>query len=361
MEASRLRAFVIGPIGDRHAESDSDARIAYEDAIEVFESIISPACEALDMDVFRSDHISRTGEINEQIFRYLRDSHVVIADLTGANPNVMYELGLRHTTGKLTVQIGERERLPFDISTIRTILFKRTEAGFVSAKRSLLATLAEGLEQGADPVTATRVWLETGIEPLAGPPPSSEELEKEDESPGFLEQLADMEVGLADMIQTAIRASAILEEISSILSAATQRIQDLPVTANYSSQKLASVDRTALELQEPSVRFNVVAQDFRAHVDRVEPGVRYLLQKASEDPSQLDEAQGFLDSLYSLISVSESSAQNSEEFAETTGQTGAASRMMRRVSGSIRNSALSMSRTSRRIASWKDLADAIRG
>ena len=360
MESSRLRAFVIGPIGDRHGAPGSGERATYEDAIEVFESVILPACEALDIEAFRADHISRTGEINEQIFRHLRDSHVVIADLTGANPNVMYELGLRHTTGKLTVQIGERERLPFDISTIRTILFKRTEAGFISAKRSLLAALAEGLEQGSDPVTATRVWFEAGIATTTDPGPIPEEPGVADEPPGFLEQLADMEAGLTDMTQTAVRASTILEEITSIINTGSQRIQDLPATANYSSQKLAAVDRTAAELQEPSVRFNVVAQEFKKHVDRAEPGVHYLLQRASEDPDQLNEAPGFLMSLYSLIEVSESSAQSSEEFAQATEQTGAASRMMRRVSTSIRNSAVSMAKTSRRIAGWKGLADAIR-
>ena len=40
----------------------------------------------------------------------------MIADLTQANPNVMYELGLRHTQKKLTIQIGEAGRLPFDVT-----------------------------------------------------------------------------------------------------------------------------------------------------------------------------------------------------------------------------------------------------
>jgi hypothetical protein len=60
----------------------------------------------------RAGHISDSGEITEQIFRHLRDDDVVIADLTGANANVMYELGLRHTINKLTIQVGEFRRLP---------------------------------------------------------------------------------------------------------------------------------------------------------------------------------------------------------------------------------------------------------
>lgn len=361
VDVLKLRAFVIGPIGDRDAEAGSEARSTYEDAVEVFEYVISPACNALDFDAFRADHISRTGEINEQICRHLRDSHIVIADLTGANPNVMYELGLRHTTGKLTVQIGEKGKLPFDISTIRTILFKRTEAGLISAKRSLIAALAEGLEQGSDPVTATRIWLEmpsieNGIESH-----NPDVLDELNGQPGFLEQLADMEGGLADMTQTTIRGSAILEEISSILNNGTQRIQDLPVTANYSAQKLAAANQIAQELQDPSVRLNIVAQDFRNHVDRTAPGVEYLLQEAIKNPDQLAQAPDFLEAFISLISVADTVASNSETFAKTIEQSGAATRMMKRVSDSIRNSTLSMSRTARKIESWKKLVDQIDG
>ena len=66
----------------------------------------------------RADGLLRAGEITEQVFRRLRDDDVVIADLTGANPNVMYELGLRHTREKVTLQVGEYGRLPFDVNVI---------------------------------------------------------------------------------------------------------------------------------------------------------------------------------------------------------------------------------------------------
>lgn len=357
MESTKLRAFVIGPIGDRDADAGSSARSSYEDAIEIFEYVIVPACMALDIEAYRADHISRTGEINEQIFRSLRDAHIVIADLTGANPNVMYELGLRHTTGKLTIQIGEKGRLPFDISTIRTILFKRTEAGFVSAKRSLIAALAEGLEQGSDPVTATRVWLEIpgDLDPTEDPDPDKEE------EAGFLEQLADMEAGLSDMTQTAERSSSILDEIAAIMNMGAEKIQNLTVTGNYSAAKLAAANQIASELHDPSVRLNIVAQDFKNHVERMAPGLEYLLQEAAKSPEQLAEAPDFLESIYGLIAVAESSADSSDDFAKSLEQSRTATRLMRRVTDSIRKSTLSMSQTSRKIAAWRNLADKVGG
>jgi len=153
------KAFVIGPIGDKDAEDGSPARTAYEEGIQVFEEVICPSCTAFGLEAMRADMISRAGEIPEQIFRQLRDCPVVIADLTGANPNVMYELGLRHTTGRVTIQIGEKGRLPFDVAAIRTIMFRRTEGGLVQARKDLSKALAANLDSGGDPVAATRIWF----------------------------------------------------------------------------------------------------------------------------------------------------------------------------------------------------------
>lgn len=359
MDVGKRRAFVIGPIGDRDAEEGSASRRAYEDAIEVFEYIIKPACAALEIDAYRADHISRTGEINEQIFRNLREEHLVITDLTGANPNVMYELGLRHTTGKLTIQIGEKGRLPFDISAIRTILFKRTEVGFISAKRALITALAEGLEKGSDPVTATRVWLE--LPSIAGSILTSDEDQGlVEDAPGFLEELAEMEAAMVDMVQTGARGSSILEEITGVMDRGSKRIQDLPATANYSALKLAAANQVAQELHDPSIRLNIVAQDFKNHVERMTPGIEHMLREARKSPEILMQSPDFIDAVYGIISVSEESAVSAENFAESMKDARDSTRLMRRASDFVRSSSLSMAKTFRNIGAWKRLADEVK-
>jgi hypothetical protein len=60
--------------------------------------------------------------ITNQVIYYIVDSPLVIADLTGNNPNVYYELALRHSFKKPIIQIKEEsERLAFDIVGMRTI------------------------------------------------------------------------------------------------------------------------------------------------------------------------------------------------------------------------------------------------
>ena len=78
----------------------------------MWENVFEPACQRFGMQPLRADKLPQPGEITDQVFGLLRDADVVIADLTGGNANVMYELGLRHTKDKLTVHIGEYERLP---------------------------------------------------------------------------------------------------------------------------------------------------------------------------------------------------------------------------------------------------------
>lgn len=70
----------------------------------------------------RADQISKSGLITTQIINQIIECPLVIADLTGANPNVFYELAIRHATGKPYIQLIEQgHRLPFDIGGVRTI------------------------------------------------------------------------------------------------------------------------------------------------------------------------------------------------------------------------------------------------
>lgn len=65
---------------------------------------------------------------------HLRDDALVVADLTGSNPNVMYELAIRHAAAKHAIQITS-SRLPFDIQGMRTIPFRYMNAISMKACR----------------------------------------------------------------------------------------------------------------------------------------------------------------------------------------------------------------------------------
>lgn len=116
METKKKICFVICPIGKPNSETRkrSDS---------VLKNIIRPVLKK-EYEIIRSDKISRIGNITSQIINYLMASDLVIADLSSLNPNVFYELAIRHTTGKPYIQLIQTgEKLPFDIVNIRTIEF----------------------------------------------------------------------------------------------------------------------------------------------------------------------------------------------------------------------------------------------
>jgi hypothetical protein len=355
-----MKAFVIGPIGDKDAEDGSSSRVAYEEGIQVFEDVIAPACTAFGLEAVRADMISRTGEIPEQIFRQLRDCPVVIADLTGANPNVMYELGLRHTTGRVTIQIGERDRLPFDVATIRTIMFKRTEAGLVQARKNLSKVLAANLDTGGDPVTATRIWFEApSVEPRESETDSKTttitDEPDDDDTPGFLELLAEMETGTQSLVQTMSAATSIIEAISGIYTEATESVQQAESRGGGASAKLAIAELTASKLNEQASRLEVVSGEYARTVDRIEPGILYLLGRLAEEPDQLAEIPDFQQQVKTLCDAARSSIDGSNTMRSNVIKIGKASRSLKRAGERLAPSFKRFSDTSSRLADWSKL------
>jgi hypothetical protein len=113
--------FIISPIGG----PDSDER---KHADLVLSSLIEPALSELGLTAVRGDKISKPGMITGQVIDHASRAKLVIADLSFANPNVYYELALRHATRKPVVQIiRTSDRLPFDVGQFRTVTVDMTD------------------------------------------------------------------------------------------------------------------------------------------------------------------------------------------------------------------------------------------
>jgi len=112
---TKKKCFVISPIG----EEGSEMR---ERSDKVLEHIIKPPVEECGYECMRADEISEPGIITSQIIQHLIDDDLVVADLTGRNPNVYYELAVRHVVRKPIVQVIQAgESIPFDVAGTRTI------------------------------------------------------------------------------------------------------------------------------------------------------------------------------------------------------------------------------------------------
>lgn len=150
--------FVISPIGT----PGSDTRNM---ADEVLDYLIIPAlrnCGFSPENIIRADKLYSSGNINSDIITLINSSDLCIIDVTGKNPNVMYECGMRHSNGKpYIMMVRSGEPLPFDISGLRTIQYDLTSLKKAKESQDILEQFVNGLietgfarEDGTDSISS---------------------------------------------------------------------------------------------------------------------------------------------------------------------------------------------------------------
>lgn len=106
--------FIVSPIGNEGTDVRSTAD-------KLFKFIIKPVCEKCDFEPVRVDQLNNSDSITNTIIEKLALSELVIADITGHNPNVFYEMGYRSCLKKPIIHLRMKgEQIPFDIASIRT-------------------------------------------------------------------------------------------------------------------------------------------------------------------------------------------------------------------------------------------------
>src|SRR5262245_54794601 len=148
----RPLCFVLMPFGRK---PDAAGRIVDFDS--VYRDLIAPAIESAEMDPLRADEELTGGIIHKPMFERLILCEYAVADLTTANANVFYELGLRHAVREWSTVLLFAEggsQLPFDVAPLRALPYRLTAAGTpdnLDAAREAVATrLVEGRKAHRD-------------------------------------------------------------------------------------------------------------------------------------------------------------------------------------------------------------------
>jgi hypothetical protein len=124
----------------------------------IFENLIRPAVENAGLNYVCRRSTARRGNIVAAIIEALRDAYVVIADLTDQNPNVFYELGVRHTLTNRTVLLAQDQKfIPFDLRPYAYHVYDwRTAKGkqqFATKLRELLIDVDKSPDRADNPVS----------------------------------------------------------------------------------------------------------------------------------------------------------------------------------------------------------------
>ncbi|MBZ0298504.1 MAG: hypothetical protein K8J31_02135 [Anaerolineae bacterium] len=108
----------------------------------IFENPIKPLVQSLGMDIKLGDDFFSKHDIIREIWSAIYHSKFIIADCTGRNPNVFYELGIAHTLGKPAIMITQnKEDIPFDVQAKRYILYGNTPEGLRQLEKDLKAAI----------------------------------------------------------------------------------------------------------------------------------------------------------------------------------------------------------------------------
>lgn len=112
----------------------------------VYDYAIAPAVTAAGLTCRRGDDISQPGAILTQIWQSILQARLVVADLSGANGNVLYELGLAHVLGHEAILLAQNiADVPFDLRHQRTIVYAMTREGVEALRTSLMAAIQTSL------------------------------------------------------------------------------------------------------------------------------------------------------------------------------------------------------------------------
>ena len=132
--------FIITPIGSAESET-------FKKTNGLIASIIDPVLKTFDFKAVPAYEIPNSGSINRQILKSILNDKLVIANLTGLNPNVMYELAVRHAVRLPVIIMAEHgTNLPFDITDQRTIFYHDTLLGAEEAKPKLTNAIQAALD-----------------------------------------------------------------------------------------------------------------------------------------------------------------------------------------------------------------------
>ncbi len=118
---------------------------------EVYNLFIAATLASAGYDVVRADDMRAQQNILKDIVVGISSADLIVADLTDANPNVYYELGIAHALRRPVILLTQRvDDLPFDLRSYRVIPYS-THFAEITRAREQLHELAKGAADGVIP------------------------------------------------------------------------------------------------------------------------------------------------------------------------------------------------------------------
>ena len=129
----------------------------FQEGFDDINRIIAEAAEECGLEYVRSDRRDQAGSVLSQILSDIRSAAVVVADISGHNPNVLYELGIAHQIkgpDRVVIIRQAADESPYDVNEFRHLVYRHNETG----RRDLRAKLPDYLRRAADARVEEEMW-----------------------------------------------------------------------------------------------------------------------------------------------------------------------------------------------------------
>ena len=321
-------AFVLMPF-------DEDFQVLYTD-------FVRPALKEAGFHVEKADDIESNRNILRDIIEGIAKSDLVVADLTGNNPNVLYELGLTHAMWKPVIHLTQTiEEVPFDLAPYRMFVYSRDFSKINEAKQKLAAkakAAKEGVSPFGNPFTdfyrgATAQNLARQMPPddattlgrslvtSDGPslyPPTGETVATDER--GFLDHLVDVNQNYAHVAQITDLLTNSIYGLAHDIEGATDELTR--ISANPNSSTPVAVRGVCRRLAKRFAIFNaeVVKTNavYEESLENTEDSLEYLvsLQTAATSGTSPEIGEG-IETLREVQEQISSARSQSLSFADT--------------------------------------------
>ena len=225
-----------------------------EDFDSVYEHFLKPVLEDAGLNVLRADDIQSQQSILKDIIKNINESDLILADLTDANPNVFYELGIAHAFGKPVVLVTQSiEDVPFDLKPYRLVEYSTHFVKIKTAEENL-SSYGKGFIEGKIPFGSpvTDFYLEGGRR--------EEEADNalnhptEEDARGFLDHLIDINEGYRSIATIIEEVTSGLQDVTGSIETAAKDFNEIGANPNASSP--AAAQRVSRRLAERIGTFN---------------------------------------------------------------------------------------------------------
>ncbi|MFI9202516.1 hypothetical protein [Streptomyces sp. NPDC053048] len=315
-----------------------------------YEEIVLAACRRLEIEPVLAPLTGSTEEAAEQTFQSAVGADLVIADVSGGNPRVMYLLGQRQASGRFTLGIGEHGRVPLEVPGVHTVRFTRTPRGLINARRELECAIEDRLLDG--PVGTADALSPRPDAPAAEPAP------EEDAEPGLLDRISDTESQLEPIVADLDAITESFDSITVLTGMIGAEVQTVASSGAPTSARLVVAAKYAKAIDGPSTDMLDAATRFASRMYLIDAGVRSMFEIiAAKPPAEREgEMAELLEELIFMANSGRSCVETLVTFDSTVEELGELSRVLRGPTKRIKSALRQMARGCSVMDDWEQEA-----